>query len=79
MLTRPPNWKMAAASNRSPLGTGDAPEMIDLPQTSSPHGHPDVMVLVVDDDERARESIVRLNPDRGCALAPPGMKRRRSR
>jgi CheY-like chemotaxis protein len=30
------------------------------PQTSSPHGPPDVRVLVVDDDESAREGIVRL-------------------
>ena len=30
------------------------------PQTSGPHGPPDVRVLVVDDDESARESIVRL-------------------
>jgi CheY-like chemotaxis protein len=29
-------------------------------QTSSPHGPPDVSVLVVDDDELAREGIVKL-------------------
>jgi PleD family two-component response regulator len=29
-------------------------------QTSSPHGPPDVSVLVVDDDDHAREGMVRL-------------------